>query len=96
MDEIEKGFGSIGRDGDSGAGMRAFGTVLKWLSERTCAAYVIMTANNVQLLPPEFTRKGHIDEIFGVYLPDEQERAAIFTFTWASVNATRSSSIWPS
>jgi len=78
MDEIEKGFGSVGRDGDSGAGMRAFGTVLKWMSERTCPAYVIMTANNVQLLPPEFTRKGRIDEIFGVYLPTETERREIF------------------
>ncbi len=35
MDEIEKGFGSVGHDGDSGAGLRAFGTVLKWMSERT-------------------------------------------------------------
>jgi ATP-dependent 26S proteasome regulatory subunit len=78
MDEIEKGFGGAGRDGDSGAGMRAFGTVLKWMSERTCPAYVIMTANNVQALPPEFTRKGRIDEIFGVYLPTADERQDIF------------------
>jgi SpoVK/Ycf46/Vps4 family AAA+-type ATPase len=58
--------------------MRAFGTVLKWMSERTCPAYVIMTANNVQALPPEFTRKGRIDEIFGVYLPTADERQDIF------------------
>lgn len=77
MDEIEKGFGGVGRDGDSGAGMRAFGTVLKWLSERTCAVYVIMTANDVSQLPPEFTRKGRIDEIFGIYLPTQDERAEI-------------------
>jgi len=63
MDEIEKGFGSAGHDGDSGAGLRAFGTVLKWLSERTCPVYVIMTANDVSRLPPEFTRKGRIDEV---------------------------------
>jgi hypothetical protein len=79
MDEIEKGFGGVGRDGDSGAGMRAFGTVLKWMSERTCPAYVIMTANNVQALPPEFTRKGRIDEVFGVYLPEADERSEIFS-----------------
>jgi ATP-dependent 26S proteasome regulatory subunit len=79
MDEIEKGFGSVGRDGDSGAGMRAFGTVLKWMSERTCPAYIIMTANDVSRLPPEFTRKGRIDEIFGVYLPTVQERQEILT-----------------
>lgn len=77
MDEIEKGFGTVGSDGDSGAGMRAFGTVLKWMGERTCSAYLIMTANDVTRLPPEFTRKGRIDEIFGVYLPTEDERREI-------------------
>jgi hypothetical protein len=79
MDEIEKGFGSVGSDGDSGASMRAFGTVLKWLSERTCPAYVIMTANDVTRLPPEFTRKGRIDEIYGIYLPTTAERMEIFS-----------------
>jgi SpoVK/Ycf46/Vps4 family AAA+-type ATPase len=77
MDEIEKGFGSGGHDGDSGAGLRAFGTVLKWLSERTCPVYVIMTANDVSKLPPEFTRKGRIDEIYGIYLPTHDERMDI-------------------
>jgi ATP-dependent 26S proteasome regulatory subunit len=79
MDEIEKGFGSVGRDGDSGAGLRAFGTVLKWMSERTCPVYIIMTANDVSRLPPEFTRKGRIDEIYGIYLPTPRERAEIFS-----------------
>ncbi|MHC4089755.1 MAG: AAA family ATPase [Planctomycetota bacterium] len=78
MDEIEKGFGSVGHDGDSGASLRAFGTVLKWMSERTCPAYIIMTANDVSRLPPEFTRKGRIDEIYGIYLPTADERAEIF------------------
>lgn len=78
MDEIEKGFGSVGHDGDSGASLRAFGTVLKWLSERTTTVYVIMTANDVSKLPPEFTRKGRIDEIYGIYLPTQEERVDIF------------------
>lgn len=77
LDEVEKGFGPT--DGDSGAGMRTFGTLLKWMSERTCPVYVIMTANDVTRLPPEFTRKGRIDEIFGVYLPRAAERREIFT-----------------
>ncbi len=77
LDEVEKGFGSAGGDGDSGAGLRTFGTLLKWLSERTCPVYVIMTANDVSRLPPEFTRKGRIDEIFGVYLPTTAERRDI-------------------
>ena len=78
MDEIEKGFGSVGHDGDSGASLRAFGTVLKWMSERTCPVYIIMTANDVSRLPPEFTRKGRIDEVFGIHLPTVEERADIF------------------
>ncbi len=78
MDEIEKGFGSVGHDGDSGASLRAFGTVLKWMSERTCPVYIIMTANDVSRLPPEFTRKGRIDEIYGIHLPTAEERAEIF------------------
>ena len=48
--------------------------MLKWLSERTCPVYVIMTANDVSRLPPEFTRKGRIDEIYGIYLPTHDER----------------------
>lgn len=79
IDEVEKGFGSVGSDGDGGASMRAFGTLLKWMSERTCSVYVMMTANDVKRLPPEFTRKGRIDEIFGVYLPVEAERREILS-----------------
>ena len=78
IDEVEKGFGSVGGDGDSGASLRTFGTLLKWMSERTCPTYIIMTANDVSKLPPEFTRKGRIDEIFGVYLPTPEEREEIF------------------
>ncbi|MCP4594336.1 MAG: hypothetical protein GY842_26705 [bacterium] len=35
------------------------------------------TSNDVSKLPPEFTRKGRIDEIYGIYLPDQDERAEI-------------------
>ena len=48
------------------------------MSERTFPVYIIMTANDVSKLPPEFTRKGRIDEIFGVYLPTPEERREIF------------------
>ncbi len=78
IDEVEKGFGTVGGDGDSGASLRTFGTLLKWMSERTCPVYIVMTANDVSNLPPEFTRKGRIDEIFGVCLPTPEERREIF------------------
>ena len=78
VDEVEKGVASVGSDGDSGAGLRTFATLLKWMSERTCPVYIVMTANDVSRLPPEFTRKGRIDEIYGIHLPDEAERREIF------------------
>jgi ATP-dependent 26S proteasome regulatory subunit len=77
LDEIEKGFGGNG-DLDGGTSRRVFGTFLKWLSDRSAPVYVVATANEVQSLPPEFTRKGRFDEIFGLDLPDENERRTIF------------------
>jgi SpoVK/Ycf46/Vps4 family AAA+-type ATPase len=52
LDEVEKGFSAVGTDGDSGASVHTYGTLLKWMSERTCAAYLVMTANDVRRLPP--------------------------------------------
>jgi SpoVK/Ycf46/Vps4 family AAA+-type ATPase len=39
---------------------------------------VVATANDVSQLPPELLRKGRLDEIFFVDLPDRDERAEIF------------------
>lgn len=78
LDEIEKGFGSSG-DTDGGSSLRVFGTFLKWLNDRTSSVYVVATANDVQSLPPEFSRKGRFDEIFGLDLPSHEERKEIFS-----------------
>lgn len=77
VDEIEKAFGGVGGDFDSGATQRVFGIFLKWMSDRESMIYTVMTANNVAALPPEFLRKGRIDEIFWVDLPNEKERQEI-------------------
>jgi ATP-dependent 26S proteasome regulatory subunit len=77
LDEIEKGFGGVG-DLDGGASRRVFGQFIKWLNDRTSPVYVVATANEVQSLPPEFSRKGRFDEIFGLDLPQEAERRTIF------------------
>jgi SpoVK/Ycf46/Vps4 family AAA+-type ATPase len=77
IDEIEKGFGGNG-ERDGGSSKRVFGTFLKWLNDRKSLVYAIATANEVQSLPPELFRKGRFDEIFGLDLPDEEERAKIF------------------
>lgn len=78
IDELEKAFSGLGQARDSGVAKRLFGTFLTWLEDRQAAVFVAATANDIQRLPPEFTRKGRFDEVFFVGLPGEAERAGIF------------------
>lgn len=78
IDEIEKGFSSVGTSNDSGVSNRIFGTFLTWMQEKTSSVFVVATANNISLLPPELLRKGRFDEIFFVDLPTKKERKDIF------------------
>ena len=79
IDEIEKGFASgASGAGDSGTSARVFGTFLTWMQEKTAAVFVMATANDISLLPPEFLRKGRFDEIFFIDLPTRSERTMIF------------------
>lgn len=77
IDELEKAFSGLGQSRDSGVAKRLFGTFLTWLEDRQAAVFVAATANDIQHLPPEFTRKGRFDEVFFVGLPGEAERAGI-------------------
>ncbi len=80
VDEIDKAFVGSQSSGttDGGTTARVFGTFLTWLSEKTAPVFVVATANDISQLPPELMRKGRLDEIFFVDLPDDAERAAIF------------------
>lgn len=80
VDEIDKAFaGSAGSAvADGGTTARVFGTFLTWLSEKTAPVFVVATANDISQLPPELLRKGRLDEIFFVDLPDPAERTEIF------------------
>ena len=78
IDEIEKGFGGVGKENDGGTSTRVFGTFLTWLNEKQKPVFVIATANNINALPSEMLRKGRFDEIFFVDLPVTNERKAIF------------------
>lgn len=78
IDEIEKGFSSVGGGGDSGTSSRVFGSFLTWMQEKSKAVFVVATANNINSLPPELLRKGRFDEIFFVDLPTRKERSDIF------------------
>ena len=52
--------------------------VAPWLQEKDSLAFVVATANNISILPPELLRKGRFDEIFYVDFPNEEERDKIF------------------
>jgi SpoVK/Ycf46/Vps4 family AAA+-type ATPase len=75
IDEIEKAIAS--GDYDSGTSKRILGNLLTWLSERTARVFIVATANVIEHLPPELIRKGRLDEIFFVDLPDAATRAEI-------------------
>ena len=76
IDEIEKGL-STG-SGDGGTSMRVFATMLSWMQEKTKPVFVVATANNISMLPPELMRRGRFDEIFFLDLPTSIERREIF------------------
>jgi len=76
IDEIEKAIAS--GDNDGGTSRRMLGTLLTWMAERTAPVFIVATANVIEHLPPELIRKGRLDEIFFVDLPDAATRAEIF------------------
>ena len=80
IDEIEKGLSGSQSSGstDGGTTSRIFSTILTWMQEKTKSVFVVATANDISLLPPELLRKGRFDEIFFVDLPSENERKSIF------------------
>jgi SpoVK/Ycf46/Vps4 family AAA+-type ATPase len=75
IDEIEKALAD--GEGDSGTSRRVLGTFLTWLAEQRARIFVVATANDINSLPPELIRKGRLDEIFFVDLPDDAARAVI-------------------
>ena len=77
VDEIEKAIAS--GDYDSGTSKRILGTLLTWMAERKAPVFIVATANRIDNLPPELIRKGRLDEIFFVDLPDAATRECIFS-----------------
>ncbi len=77
IDEIEKGIGTDAHDG--GTSRRLLATLLTWLAENRKPVFLVATANDISGLPPELIRKGRVDEIFFVDLPDHQCRIDVFS-----------------
>lgn len=78
IDEIEKGLGADNSAMDSGVSRRVLGTLLTWMAERKQPVFIVATANDISGLPPELIRKGRLDEIFFIDLPDATAREAIW------------------
>lgn len=78
IDEVDKGLaGAEASSSDGGTTARVVGSLLTWLQERQQPVFVAATANRVDALPPELLRRGRLDEIFFVDLPDAAQRQAI-------------------
>nr|YP_010335733.1 hypothetical protein MW631_pgp169 [Chroothece richteriana]UNJ14139.1 hypothetical protein [Chroothece richteriana] len=78
IDELDKAFSGLNSKGDSGTTNRVLATFITWLSERQAPVFIVATANQITALPIEILRKGRLDEIFFLGLPNLQEREAIF------------------
>lgn len=78
IDEIEKAVAT--QSDSSGPSQRILGTLLTWMAEHKSSVFVVATANQIERLPPELIRKGRLDEIFFVDLPDVEERAELFSY----------------
>lgn len=76
LDELEKAMASD--DSDNGTSRRLLGSLLTWMAERKAPVFIVATSNDISRLPPELVRKGRLDEIFFVDLPDESVRRDIF------------------
>lgn len=79
LDEVDKLLGNAHESkGDSGVTQRILGSILTWMAEKRDETFVLMTANRVEGLPVELTRKGRLDEIFFVDTPKTLQRKEIF------------------
>ena len=76
IDEIEKALSSS--DADNGTSKRVLGSLLTWMAENENKVFIVATANDIESLPPELVRKGRLDEIFFVDLPEMKTRRSIF------------------
>ena len=79
IDEMDKGFSEVGRDGGSGSFMRMFGYLLSWMQDNVAPVFIFATANDIGGLPKEFFRSGRFEARYAVYLPTERECAAIIS-----------------
>lgn len=76
LDEVDKAF-QLGSGGDSGISQRVLGAILTHMQESTAPIFWVATANRTNNLPAEFLRRGRLDEVFSVSVPDADERMEV-------------------
>lgn len=87
LDEVDKGLGGSHQGGgDSGVAKRVLGAILTHMQESTAPVYWAFTANRANALPPELVRKGRLDEIFCITVPNKAERVEILNIHLAKRN----------
>lgn len=80
LDEIDKALGgSAEGGGDSGVTKRVLGKILTWLQENDKPIFCVFSANRVEQLPSELIRKGRLDEIWSVSIPNDDERREVLS-----------------
>ena len=72
IDEIEKAFAGSGSNENDQTMTHIVGHFLTWMQERKSLVYLVATANNLEMLRPEFLRKGRWDEIFYLTYPSSE------------------------
>jgi hypothetical protein len=79
IDEWEKMMGGgAGTERDGGTAQRVLATLLTFMQDNKAPVFIFGTANDVSRLDVAITRKGRLDELFFLDLPNEEERAQIF------------------
>lgn len=80
FDEIDKDLSGYKSSGETEAGIMAgvVGSLLTYMQEKKNMVYFFATCNNIKDLPPEFLRRGRLDQTWFIDLPVVEERVAIF------------------
>jgi len=87
IDEIEK---ALFQEDQANEIRRVLGWLMTWMQEKTKNVFLVATANQVKILPPELLRKGRFDEIFFIDLPTPSERSDIFSIHIEKAKRTKS------
>lgn len=94
FDEVEKIFGGVAssNESDSGVTARVFAQILNFLNDND-KVFVVMTSNDIDKLPPEFTRQGRLDNRWYFGLPSKKERMDILNIHFKSYGSIQGNDI---